>query len=517
LNGTWGIPPASNNWTFTTEKIRVWKGSVDGDITKVLNWENNKVFENWATVKVPSGKSNYPKLTGTASVNDLIIESGGSFTVSETGIFTIAGKLELKSDAGNNADFACLGALTYDANNVLIHQNVELDSRFYYVSSPVVGATQISIGATNPMDIWDPSIGDYTAYPSSSAMEAGQGFILKSSQSLLFRGEINAGNISKIIYRTTQNAGWNLIGNPYPCAIDWNEINKSVEVVNSFWIYDNLADKYAAYNASLSGGANLIDGSKIPSNHSFWVKVSSEYPAPSSGLVTFDNNSKVVSSGTYLKNATLEPQYPKLKIACKSGEINDEILIGFAPEATVGFDTYDTEKYFSYNNALAQPFMSVAGKRLCVNSYPELVNELNVPIVLRSGIVGDYSIERISIENFEDQIQINLVDLQENISIDLRNIASYPFSLTSTGDISNRFVIQFVGSISTSVDEQFLVSDKLAVAVDGRNIFVNFADSAGEIVVSLYSIAGKQIFYKKVSGNEAEIVAPNEGVFGLKF
>jgi hypothetical protein len=500
-----------NKWSFTTEKVRTWKGSAGSDWIDVDNWVGGLIFEDNSTLKIPDGV-NKPIVETNIVTNDLIIGDKGGITISSAGSITINGKLELQSSIGDNADFVCLGGLSYDPEKVRIYQHIDYNARTYHVASPVIDATQTSIGCDLGMYQWDISIGDYSLYSASAVMDAAQGFALRSTQNLMFTGSIQTGDVIKSISRTGSNAGWNFVGNPYPCAIDMRHVARSAEVLESFWVYNSLATTYATINAVTGATANSTTGTKIPSNHAFWTQVK---PTFSTGTLTFSNNSKAFADGTFLKAASIEPIYYNLKLACGNGTVNDEFLISFAAESSDGYDMYDSEKKFSTNAAIAQPFMTVEGKELVINSYPKLENELIVPVKLRVGAAGDYTFERISIENFEESVGLYLIDLQENQVVDLRNIQSYPFSVSSTGDLIGRFQVKFVGSIATQ-NKAELLDDKTDIVVFDKKISLKFATN-GLVDVDLIMLDGKSAGQYKFYGGEGEISVKSAGIYVVKF
>ncbi len=72
---------------------------------------------------------------------------------------------------------------------------------------------------------------------------------------MAFYGNINKGNIATLPLSYTNtgfavNDGWNLMGNPYPCPINYGAINKTSNVSNSFWVLNPVTGNYVNQTAS---------------------------------------------------------------------------------------------------------------------------------------------------------------------------------------------------------------------------------------------------------------------------
>lgn len=175
----------------------------------------------------------------------------------------------------------------------------------------------------------------------SEAIAAGKGFWVYAGDNLAgtaafnidFYGTINTGAIDlPVNYTNSGNTGdgWNLVANPYPCSIDWDNAN---------WVKTNISDEthifnpntgtYAVYAAGVgaNGGSNVI-----ASNQAFWVKATATSPQ-----LTANEDCKV-STNTDPFKSFVQPEV--LKIYCKKtkgSSFSDEIVLAFDPE---GDDNY---------------------------------------------------------------------------------------------------------------------------------------------------------------------------------
>jgi hypothetical protein len=521
INGTWGVPPSTNDWTFTTERVCSWLGSTSSSWTDNTNWD--KPFLNGATVKINGTGSYQPILSGTATVNDLIIEAAGALTVGATANLVISKKLELKSLASDNADLTIIGSVTVDPGRVFIRQTVSATARSYNLSSPVSGATMNSIGGNFQMYEWNGNTGLWVLTSGSSTMETGRGYVLRQSvtaPSLTFSGALNTGTVAKDVFLTASNsAGWNLIGNPFSCAIDFANVTRTSNLEPAFWIYQNLTNLYGAYNTSIGAGVTLLS-SMIPSNHAFWVKIKEGTTIPSTETVTMGNACKSNFNNSYLKAAKNEPQYAKVKLAVVSGSVEDEVLIAFADEAKDEVESFDCIKYFTQNNEVIQPFIPVGNKSLAISSYPLFDNGKVVPLSLKVPLVGSYSINRKVIEYVDDAVGVFLDDNKLQTSTDLRTTPSYSFDLEAAdidgnGINSGRFQVRFVGGIATNVDNIGRIA-KMAIAAQGNTITISHY-GIKDGLFSVYDLKGVHMASNQLSvSGETQLSVKQEGLYIVK-
>jgi hypothetical protein len=117
--------------------------------------------------------------------------------------------------------------------------------------------------------------------------------VAPNSFALDYLGNINSGNYTvNLDYDNTvgipDNQGWNLIGNPYPSQIDWNNVSKTIGVSSHYYLINPNTKNYVSANTGI-----------IAVGQGFFVQVNA-----GSQSVTFEENDKTSSTGTaYFKTA----------------------------------------------------------------------------------------------------------------------------------------------------------------------------------------------------------------------
>lgn len=170
----------------------------------------------------------------------------------------------------------------------------------------------------------------------SESIAAGKGFWIYAGDNLAgtaafnidFYGAINTGAINlPVTYTNSGNTGdgWNLVANPYPCSIDWDDAN---------WVKTNISDETHIFNpntgtyAVYAAGVGANGGSSvIASNQAFWVKATATSPQ-----LTANEDCKVSTNADPFKSF-IQPEVLKIYSKKTSGSsFSDEIVLVFNPE-----------------------------------------------------------------------------------------------------------------------------------------------------------------------------------------
>ncbi|HTF80395.1 MAG TPA: T9SS type A sorting domain-containing protein, partial [Cytophagales bacterium] len=140
--------------------------------------------------------------------------------------------------------------------------------------------------------------------------------------SLLMKGTPITGNFNFNLYYTpTASAGWNLLGNPYPSAIDWDNAGAwtKTNVDDAIYIWDPTLGTSGSYYAYVSGiSSDARDhGSVISSGQGFFVKANAAAP-----VLRVTENAKV--SSTFAKSNFRQALscYVTLRVTNQNGDVD---------------------------------------------------------------------------------------------------------------------------------------------------------------------------------------------------
>ncbi|MBL6963476.1 MAG: autotransporter-associated beta strand repeat-containing protein [Bacteroidetes bacterium] len=439
-----------------------------------------------------------------------------TFNASGTKSLTINGQtLTLQSDASGTASVGNTNSTTITGNiSAERYISVVATAKNHHISSPISNGTVSSI-------LGSASYGNYNAYEfdissqsfvrvfSANAMTPAKGYVTgydhTSSTPLTnsFTGNMNTGTVSPTISST--NNQWNLIGNPYPCAIDLTNAtngflrssnNPNINGTAYFWIDDatggsgySTADYGTINSAGSTGSANSqTPTAYLGSGQGFFVQSNS-----SGSSVSFTEAMKV--SGNNTQFFIPDPvTYPKFTLSVTDSKNNyNEILIAFIDDATEGFDSdYDGRKLKGNTELAFYSLMKDDLNGYSIQSFSSFINNRIIQLGLDANVGGNYIIKLNETENFGAQ-KIYLKDRLLNITVNLNDVKEYTFT-SPKGSIKSRFEIQFTGT--TGISE----SDNIEISIFPSSNSINIINPFySESQVQIFDMLGKSVYSSKLN------------------
>ncbi len=422
----------------------------------------------------------------------MTINTGGSIYISSGNALTVNGTLT------NNVGAAALsiqdnGSLIYTAGTPAgsAVRNVT-KANYHFLSSPVTSTTFNSVFPINQTLIWaqvynEPS-GLWQNQTNASSLTPGVGYSVwvdptLADQTANFSGTFNSDGVTRTLSRVNVSGnpnlvGWNLLGNPYTSAIDWD---------NGGW-HSNTGASVAIWNGGTSGNYIYWNGSAgslvngvIPAQSGFFVL------ANANGLpITIPYAARVHSAIPLYKETV--PNTLHLGIAGNTvNSYRDDTYIQFTPDATSDFDSqYDAYKLWGMKEA-PQLYSIIPGNVLSINVLPSVTANPVVNIGLKVGMNATYTITADGMESFDLTVPIRLDDLKLGISNDLRLNPVYSFT-ADTSDAENRFLLRFQSA--TGVDEPSAA--RIFVYGQQGHIIVNNTENY-DGTIYVYNTAGQAI------------------------
>lgn len=343
----------------------------------------------------------------------------------------------------------------------------------------------------------------------NSLMLEGKGYIAMSQPSIgvfprvstaQFTGSLRNGIIKPYIQAsedlTSDTDDWNLLGNPYPCAINADLfIIQNTPAINGtlyFWTHiDDIsasnpglshlnfsARDYAMYN--LTGGIQAMSGgslptSDLPSCQGFFVE------ADTFGYsVEFNNTMR--DEGYNNNNFYRVADDHKYRLNLTTTNTFSQCLIGYGDQSTLGFDKmYDGPAMVMRNGV--NLYTTIDNKRYRIESRGAFDNTDVVKLTYVSDVQGVHTIELIE-TGFTSNVYLN--DRLLNVQHDL----STPYSFSSeVGTYADRFEIVYIPNQLSTIDRT-LATNYIHYNSSNQTIDVNYSVSSN---IELYDINGRQI------------------------
>ncbi|MDH6303691.1 hypothetical protein M2459_000023 [Parabacteroides sp. PF5-5] len=425
-------------------------------------------------------------------------------TILEANVFTLKENASFLNNHPNNG------------NMQAVQQNVEhilAKGRNWYVSSPVKS------NVTTPTYIYptlgkDVSGNDLTGWRMESYNEAqhawvredknnpfvsGLGYTAYSENANIavkFSGEYTDGDQTTPFNVTRQNdehakSGFNLVGNPFPSYWHWtSEIAQQSNLYSTIWYRTWVGGVYEfwSYNASgdVAVAPSWIDATPtgsyslgyIPPMQGFWVRLKE---GATSGILTFSNTGRTHSdhASNMLKSAAEEnntESRPLLRLVAGNDKRLDETVIYAEREATTGFDTYDSDKWFVDQGVEIFTLPDSSTRGLVINGLPEIVDKTEIPLGFQADEDGIFNFHAKEILNL-DSLDVFLYDKWRKEECNLRD-GDYNFTASSTL-ITDRFSIIFRTANATDIESVPEIDTK----TDGNMLI--YANKSGQMIVLL--------------------------------
>ena len=355
---------------------------------------------------------------------------------------------------------------------------------------------------------------------------------------LLLTEAYNTGDITYPVFYNTMNDAtfhWNLIGNPYPSAIDidaffttnsgilgqaiymWSQVrlplntNPGNEVLNfnqSDYITVNFAGE--AGNGADGNGDGVIDADDIPdryvaSGQSFFI------PSIVSGNANFTNSMRISGDNTNTqffrstkaqKNRKDDIEIEKLWLNLSSDiGIYSQICVAYSDISTDNYDgnSIDTARNYAGNAGILYSLIEEQGDTPFVIQGKSL-NSLNEDEIVKVGFGAYISTEetyRLDLLKTEgDFLSSNTVFLKDNYLDVLHDISDSEYTFKSQGGTFNdRFELVFKSNV-LSVDNNTTEDNGLAIVeLNNGNVQFTIKDRNLTIdTVTIFDIQGRLIY-----------------------
>jgi hypothetical protein len=525
-NGLEGTSP-----TVQITQVNKWTGAyADGDWNTASNWSCGVVPVATDYVEIAETSALYPVILNESSITifsltiaanaQLKIYSGSTLMVTDAIIIDATGGLVLQD-----------GASIVQVNDVENSGNITAfrDTKpmkkydFTYWSSPVSNQTLHNLSPNTMADKYysfNPLTGGWVVHLNGNTeMQEGLGYIIRAPQGYSatipqvyeaqFIGTPNNGRVEVPI--AIGNSDMNLVGNPYPSALDvdaflLNETNAAL-VGGTIYIwthnsapsqgtpgdnaYNYTSDDYSTYNllggvATSTFGNNERPDGKIASGQSFGIQAMAE------GSVVFDNSMRVAAHNDQFFRAAQYSEKNRIWLNLSNAQgAFKQTLIGFMDQATAGVDR-NFDGALRNGNSFVNFYSIINNQNFCIQGRGLPFDQMqSIPLGYSTTISGSFSISLGEFDGLFQGQDVYIFDRSDNSLHNLKNSA-YQFT-TTTGTFNNRFELRFT---DTTLGTQLLSLNENGVNVCIKNHQVNIESPKMIKTVTIYDASGKEVFEK---------------------
>ncbi|WP_371539978.1 PA14 domain-containing protein [Flavobacterium sp. Arc3] len=448
----------------------------------------------------------------------------------------------------NNASLVQINDNASNSGNIIYKRTTPeiLKTDYVYWSSPVALAKLSAIQTGTLYYSFNGSGNSWVNANANTIMDTGKGYIVRGAGTWFDTGNITLtanfigapNNGEKVV--TIVGAGKNnLIGNPYPSAIDGEAfLTANIDVSGGttdflegalyFWThksaiqlasgiapekagsgtYAYTSDDYSPFTKV--GGTNSVTG-YIAAGQSFFARGST-----TGGQAKFVNSmrldgDKILDNSGFLKSVStsksekvttttkIEKSRIWLNLTNTQGAFK-QVLLGYMTGATNSYDRgYDA---LSFNGNSFINFYSINNSSLLTIQGRALPIQENdaVPLGYSSTIAGDFSISIDKTDGALSTMAVYLEDRLTDTTHDLKK-GAYTFT-TETGTFNERFVLSYVDKVTLATNDFEVLENQVVITSKNNEIKINASiDYIDKVFV--YDVTGKQIFLKsKIDKNE---------------
>lgn len=484
LAGNWN----NNGGTFNERQGTVFFDGTNSTI-------GGSASTNFYNLEVSNGTV---RVNGTATLtNTLTLAASTTFDADGTG----SGTFTLLSNASTDARIAAIPGSAVITGNLTFERYLPAygSKRWRNIGSAVAGASvadmqneimisgnftgnnNIALGLTDPLGPnsiqslagYDESVNagldnDWVNFPSATNTETfaiGKGYSIyvRSTGAVTFdlRGTVNQGSIALPVSGTGDL--WNLVSNPYPSSIDWDNASgwtKTSIQGNGIAVWNGL--QYLTWN----GSTGSLNNGRIPMGMAFWVQATNA----SVGL-TINENAKTATTGTVQR--ALMPTSVELSLTGINYDYTDKTHILLDPESTNELDIHDLGKL--PNSIFNLYTTSKDGKDLSINSISNFICGEEIPINITNLWVDDYRMEWAGLETIDSDMEIFIKDNLDGTLHNLRSDSSFIISVTAAAEIYD--------TLGTETNPQYTyqIKNRFSLVVKEKDFSANLAVIGSQI------------------------------------
>lgn len=535
----YGEGPDAVSAGFQVHQANIWLGTAnDGDWSNTLNWSCGEVPTS-ADHVVVTPSTHPPTISGISviTMQHLSLQGSAVLTVAAGSTLRVIDAIEVEATAAlilqdessllqDNADAVNIG-------NITAQKTTSPMKRYDYTywSSPVTGQTLYNLSPLTMIDKYysfSPAIGNWVSHLSGNAtMEAGKGYIIRAPQPFSTTlatpysggqliGAPNNGDI--IVPISVGISDMNLIGNPYPSAIDmdlflldtgnaaitggtiylWTH-HSAPALIEGDNTYNYTSNDYASYNllggvATTSGNTEKPTG-KVASGQSFFIQ------GIASGQAVFNNSMRVANSNDQFFKGnttntvnTIEKHRLWLNLTNSQGAFK-QTLVGFMDGATDATDRnvdgidFNGNAFVNLYTIANDTHYTIQGRALPFDS------NVNIALGYSSTVAGTF---QFGLDDFDGLFETQEVYLYDNLYDSYTNIKNAVYEFTTlAGTFNNRFELRFNNPMLAI---QNFNAANLTVAYNDGILKIRATEYISSVVI--YDVAGRIIFTKEGISNK---------------
>ncbi|MDO7874379.1 choice-of-anchor J domain-containing protein [Hymenobacter sp. ASUV-10] len=289
--------------------------------------------------------------------------------------------------------------------------------------------------ATNNLSMFDKG---WFSPSATDSLPAGTGYTvhLPATAKVDFTGRLRSGDYSLSLARnagtTAAEAGWALVGNPYPAPLDWSLVAPADRpgLDAALYVFESTGPYAGQYRTFLPGASDPASVSPlVASSQGFFVRVS---PGRTGGNLIFRNSQRLTTYGTQVKmHRSSSTSLPSVGLTLTGANgLTDELLVYSNATATTGLDPQADAVKLPNTTGLNLASLAATGEQLAIDGRPSFTSTTSIPLFVGVPALGRYTLTAAHLANLVG-VRVELVDQFTGTRTLLTAGASYTFTLSS--------------------------------------------------------------------------------------
>jgi hypothetical protein len=502
---------SAGNFVINPATSTTWTGTVNNSWTDPGNW--SPVLPGLGiSVTIPAVTNKPVISTSGNECADLTLAAGAVLTIAYNGNLTVNGSLNnagaatdlvIQSISSGTGSLITKGTVTGTATVQRYIGGISWG--WHFLSSPVTAQpvsggftpsgtgngydfytwyeptlTWVNFKNTTIAPTWNTANGNTNFLPGRGYLVAYEAINTTKN----FTGLLNTGTVSYLLTKggNTTYKYFNLVGNPYPCSIDWDaatgwDRSKLDGDQKSYWVWNDARGNYGAY---ITGGSGTLGATRYISSGQGFIVL-----AATAGNFTMDNSVKAHSAQAYLKSE--ESGNGELRLSLSS-DVN-----AYSDEAIVRLDNSiidpGSEKFNSMYTNAPELWSVKNGINYSINRLGDMNAGESVPLTVKAGVAGNYTLTASQVESFGGYSNVFLEDRTAGSFTSFSATPIYKFIVSEPATIVGRFYLHFQDF--TGVSQSEVIKDFNAYAADGIMNIQSLQQQSGKIAI--FDMLGRTI------------------------
>lgn len=353
----------------------------------------------------------------------------------------------------------------------------------------------------------------------SEALLPGAGYTVNIGAARLvdFVGTLGTGDRTMTLARGADaDAGWALVGNPYPAPLDYSlvaaadreNIDAAIYVVQSTGQY---AGHYRSYVNGIGGNPIL------PVAQGFFVRVQA---GQTSGHLTFRNSQRLTAPDATAFQRLAADSRPLVQLDLRGLSDVDAFYVYAEAGATTAFDSqYDAAK-LPNSTGLNLSSQLANGQQLAIDGQPAFATATTLALGVGVPGAGTYTLVAAQLKNLPVGLDAYLHDAFTNQTIKLTGGSSYQFNVTAAQaktTLTGRFTLLFHPQAALATSPAALAASVQVYpnpAHESCTVVVPSMGGAATVRVELLNALGQVVIHQATAlfGNGATFTLPIAGL-----